>query len=944
MGLMRNGRAALAFTLGMVGCDGGTTEPAPAPVRTPVATLEARSPDASEGLDAIVPFRLDPAPTSPVTVRYSLGMDDDPATADADTADYRASGSVSFPAGTSAVDVRITIRDDPDIEPAREAFVLTLDPPAEGAGYVLGAVTSAPVTIREGVCDRTPHIRDALVVRTRAASCSDVSSEHLGITTLNLSGTELPTLRPGDLSGLYNLRNLDLSEVGFTAFPEGVFSDLARLETLRLRNNGFETLPAGAFAGLSRLKTLDLGGNALATWSEDAFSALPALESLDLRDNALAALPAGAFAGLAALKMLNLGGNEFETLQEGVFDGLSGLTWLYFGNGGIGTLEEGAFAGLSGLESLLLQDSGLEALPAGVFAGLAQLTELRLDRNALEALPAGVFADLTRLETLRLYRNRLAELPAGLLSGLSALRVLRLDQNRLTTLPERMFVGLPSLDTLLLAGNPGAPFPLALEVERTDSSDPRAASPARVAIRLAAGAPFRMEVPLSVQGGGLSSEVADLEAGSEQSAEVTVTASGGGQSEAQVVAGPAPLVPAGVTGLEIGLGDPLILFGEGTNRTPVPEREVAPQRLQADGPVTTLAASAYFRDPEGAELEFTAGTDDPGVVTATVEGGAMTLTPVGPGTTMATLTAADPPGLTAELSFRVIVREAASRPFDIDLILLDEVTESQAEAFEDAVNFWSAILADTELPDVPLGQDMSPGCWNIHSDQRIGTVDDIVMVASVKEIDGEDGTLARAGPCGIRDGSQLPFLGALEFDAADLARLEAEGNLKDVEEVILHEIGHVLGIGTVWARQGLLRNPSLHDPDADTHFTGPLAIEAFDARGGASYDDGEKVPVENASGPGAADSHWRESVMGHELLTPYQEAGERDLLSLITVQSLADLGYSVRVGLAEIYRVPGSTGGARATPSRRIPYGDDVLRGPITVVDRHGRVVRVIPN
>lgn len=928
----------------IAGCGDGSTDPEPEPARTPVATVGSLAPDVSEGLDAIVSVRLEPPPTSSIIVRYTLGADGDPATADADTADYRADGSVSVPAGTSAIDVRIAIRDDDDIEPARETFLFTLDAPAEGAGYELGATTSTQVTIAEGVCDRTLEIRDALTIRSRAERCSAVTTAHLGITTLNLAGTAIPALRPGDLSGLYNLRNLDLSNVGFTAFPVGVFADLTSLETLRLRNNGFETLPADAFAGLARLTTLDLGDNALTTLSAESFAGLASLETLELRANALASLPAGAFAELTSLQRLHLGSNDFTTLGDGVFSGLSGLKWLYLGNGRIGALEEGAFSGLVELESLLLQDTGLETLPAGVFAGLGGLTELRLDRNGLEAIPEGAFAGLSRLESLRLYGNRLAGLPAGLFSGLSALRVLQLDRNRLAALPERMFVGLSGLDTLRLAENPGAPFALALELERTDNRDPTAAGPARIALSVAVGAPFAMTVPLSARGGTLSSESAVLEAGSERSAEVTVTATEGGQSEVQVVAGPAPAVPGQVTGIEIGLGDPLILFGEGVNAPPVPEREVALQRMQAGGHPTMLTAADYFRDPEGADLRFSAASADAAVAAVTAAGDVVTLTPVAAGSTTVTLTATDPPGATAELSFPVTVREAAARPFDIDVIQLDALTDSQAEAFQDAVDFWSAILADTELPDVPLGQDVAPGCWDITTDQRIGTVDDIVMVASVREIDGVDGVLARAGPCVVRDESRLPAVGALELDAADLARLEEEGNLKDVEEVILHEIGHVLGIGTVWVDHGLLRNPSRHNSGADAHFAGPLAIAAFDERGGASYDDGEKVPVENTSAPAAADSHWRESVLGNELLTPFQAAGERDLLSLITVQSLADIGYSVKVGLAELYRVPGSTGGARATPARRIPYGDDILRGPIKVVDGNGRVVRIIPR
>ena len=72
-------------------------------------------------------------------------------------------------------------------------------------------------------------------------------------------------------------------------------------------------------------------------------------------------------------------------------------------------------------------------------------------------------------------------------------------------------------------------------------------------------------------------------------------------------------------------------------------------------------------------------------------------------------------------------------------------------------------------------------------------------------------------------------------------------------DLILHELGHALGFGTLWASKGLLENPSLPARrGADTHFDGPSAVTAFDAVGGGSYTGGQKVPVENEEGgPGS---------------------------------------------------------------------------------------------
>lgn len=176
----------------------------------------------------------------------------------------------------------------------------------------------------------------------------------------------------------------------------------------------------------------------------------------------------------------------------------------------------------------------------------------------------------------------------------------------------------------------------------------------------------------------------------------------------------------------------------------------------------------------------------------------------------------------------------------------------------------------------------------------------------------------------------------MEFDDADLDRQERQGRLKSL---ILHEMGHVLGIGTLWRYHNLLRNPSSQTDSQDTHFVGPSAVAAFDAAGGAGYTGGAKVPVENTGGAGTRNSHWRRSVFGNELMIGWLT--DSTPLSAITIQSLADLGYTVDPGLADGYGLADAAAAA-AMPGEGIHLGHDVLQGPIVVVDRNGRIVRVI--
>ncbi len=126
--------------------------------------------------------------------------------------------------------------------------------------------------------------------------------------------------------------------------------------------------------------------------------------------------------------------------------------------------------------------------------------------------------------------------------------------------------------------------------------------------------------------------------------------------------------------------------------------------------------------------------------------------------------------------------------------------------------------------------------------------------------------------------------------------MQANGMLKDV---VIHEMGHVLGIGTLW--NAYSNNLLVDAGTADPYFNGPAAIAAFDAAGGDVRTD-PKVPVENTGGSGTRDSHWRESAHNAELMTGWIESsGTANPLSAITIASLADLGFSVNMGAADPY-------------------------------------------
>jgi Bacterial Ig-like domain (group 2)/Leishmanolysin/Bacterial Ig-like domain (group 1) len=272
--------------------------------------------------------------------------------------------------------------------------------------------------------------------------------------------------------------------------------------------------------------------------------------------------------------------------------------------------------------------------------------------------------------------------------------------------------------------------------------------------------------------------------------------------------------------------------------------------------------------------------------------------------------------------------ETGVSPFAIELQFLTTPTDAQRQAFVAARDHWQRLIT-SEVPNVSLSA--AAGTCGPESPPVNRTVDDLLILVSLGPIDGAGSVLGASGPCYIRSVSSLPVLGLMKFDTADLDVLESEGLL---QTVILHEMAHVLGFGTIWTDLGLLAGPSL-DGGTDPHFTGAQARIAFDAVGGAGY-GGLKVPVEKTGGSGTADSHWRESVFGSELMTGFVDPNPNPL-SRATVASFADLGYTVNLAGADPYTL----GAALRAFSRgpRLELGNDVLRIPRHVVDGAGRPV-----
>jgi Leishmanolysin/Bacterial pre-peptidase C-terminal domain len=229
--------------------------------------------------------------------------------------------------------------------------------------------------------------------------------------------------------------------------------------------------------------------------------------------------------------------------------------------------------------------------------------------------------------------------------------------------------------------------------------------------------------------------------------------------------------------------------------------------------------------------------------------------------------------LTIDPGVQTVTPPPTNSGFQIDLTY-SGLTASQQTIFAQAANRWSQVITG-DLPNAT----------------RNGVViDDLLIRASAANIDGAGGVLGQAGPENFRNGSFIPYYGSMEFDTADLASMERDGSLYSV---ILHEMGHVLGIGTIWDLTGLLQGAGTNTPI----FVGARATAEYNTIFNASA---RGVPVEQNGGAGTRDSHWDEELFGNELMSGYIGSATNPL-SRITVASLADLGYTVNMAAADPY-------------------------------------------
>lgn len=238
--------------------------------------------------------------------------------------------------------------------------------------------------------------------------------------------------------------------------------------------------------------------------------------------------------------------------------------------------------------------------------------------------------------------------------------------------------------------------------------------------------------------------------------------------------------------------------------------------------------------------------------------------------------------------------EAGLYNFGITVNFGADMNDTYKSAFNDAAAFWTSQITG----------------YRVDSSYLQG----ITISANVATNDGAGGVLGSAGPTYVIYGSaqlegdtavsQVCYAtdGTMTFDSADVDNLISTGLW---EQVIRHEMAHVIGFGTLWGID-LFGDGTIYNDfyvDGSGQYTGAAGLAAYKAEfdPSATY-----VPVELEGGSGTANGHWNE-VYGGSALTGITDSEGNDMayelmtgwlnsptfVSRTTLAQFYDLGYTV---------------------------------------------------
>lgn len=231
-------------------------------------------------------------------------------------------------------------------------------------------------------------------------------------------------------------------------------------------------------------------------------------------------------------------------------------------------------------------------------------------------------------------------------------------------------------------------------------------------------------------------------------------------------------------------------------------------------------------------------------------------------------------------------------PFGIKLVIVGDVPPKALAAAQWAAKRWAQMLWHTV--NTARAFPASFGC--VPTDMVV--TDSIVIAVKV---DSMNASYAAVGGSCLTDYAGPNFVsrgGHITFSRDWVARTTDTLSLR---YVATHEIGHVLGSGTIsnYPALGYGKNVMVRDTiNGPPFFVGPNALAAWAKLGGTGWRNLPGVPLAPYSVYAAsAFAHWETTFSSGETMNP----GSGPATSILTLGQLKDIGYSIRPEYADAW-------------------------------------------
>jgi hypothetical protein len=271
---------------------------------------------------------------------------------------------------------------------------------------------------------------------------------------------------------------------------------------------------------------------------------------------------------------------------------------------------------------------------------------------------------------------------------------------------------------------------------------------------------------------------------------------------------------------------------------------------------------------------------------------------------------------------------------NIQYIINNQTNDPQFDSVEykniiqDAVDKWDRIITGNPTFLTQTNVD-----WDLDINISYENLDPgILGGAQIKYYDGT-----------LNFGQFFPTEGNLRLASAYLPDLKDNKVNSDKSElywVVLHEIGHLLGIGSfILSENDLLFGEPVvsyvEDSQTKYYYTGEHAFQAYKDYFAPYYDVSQfsGIPIEDDGNLGTINSHPEKGAvsftsvndrmisgvfhpgLGHELMGGWSENGAYTPLSKITIGFLEDMGYLVNYDEADLYDPEDPSYGTTPTPT-----------------------------